>query len=423
MNNILLIIRREYLERVMRKSFILTTILTPLFMALLMMAPTLMLLFSSGETQNVAVIDRTGVIAQQLQSDETVKYVPVDMPIDSLRDNSRYDAILVIDRNAIADPSNSITYNAHGSTSLVTQGMIEDELNRAIEHIRLNSYDIDNLKQIMADIQTNVSLRTFDLDKTEGEETSPMLSYISGMITSLILYMFILMYGQMVMTSIIEEKNNRVLEVVVSSVKPSHLMFGKVIGIGAVAVTQVAIWAVLITAFSMWAMPPLVAMAGSAAAATGDPDTMAMLSALTNGGSMMGLFGWMTVFLIGGYLLYSSMFAAMGSAVDNIQDASQLTSFAIIPIVTGLVVAMSVMTNPNSTLAVWMSMIPFTSPMVMMARIPFGIPLWEILLSLAILAASVWAMVWLSAKIYRVGIFMYGKKPSIKEILRWARYK
>jgi ABC-2 type transport system permease protein len=421
MNNTLLIIRREYLERVMRKSFILTTILTPIFMVLLMVAPTLVMIFSNAEVQRVAVVDRTGVIARQLQSDESVKFVPVDLPADSLRNDNAYDAILVIERNAIDDPTTGITYSAHGSTPLATQQIVKDQIERVIEHVRLSNYKIDNLQQIIADVKANVVIRTFDLDKSDETETSPLLSYVIGAATSMILYMFIVLYGQMVMTSIIEEKSNRVLEVVVSSIKPSRLMLGKVLGIGAVALTQIAIWGVLIVGFSMWVMPSLVAMAGTAAA--GDAEAMAMLSAVSDAGGFAAIFGWMVLFLILGYLFYSALYAAIGSAVDNVQDASQLTVFTMIPILLGFVISMTVINDPGSTLAMWTSMIPFTSPMVMMARIPFGVPVWQILLSLVILVLSVWLVVQVAAKIYRVGIFMYGKKPSIKELVRWARYK
>jgi ABC-2 type transport system permease protein len=198
-------------------------------------------------------------------------------------------------------------------------------------------------------------------------------------------------------------------------------MLGKVLGIGAVALTQIAIWGVLIVGFSMWVMPSLVAMAGTAAA--GDAEAMAMLSAVSDAGGFAAIFGWMVLFLILGYLFYSALYAAIGSAVDNVQDASQLTVFTMIPILLGFVISMTVINDPGSTLAMWTSMIPFTSPMVMMARIPFGVPVWQILLSLVILVLSVWLVVQVAAKIYRVGIFMYGKKPSIKELVRWARYK
>ena len=226
------------------------------------------------------------------------------------------------------------------------------------------------------------------------------------------------MYGQMVMTSIIEEKNNRVLEIVVSSVKPSVLMAGKIIGVGLVAMTQILIWAGIVLSFTVWVMPSVISsVAGS------DADFAAVLSQLGNAGYVAMLFAYMILFLIGGYLFYASIYAAIGSAVDNIQDAGQLQMVAVLPILIGFILAPSVLNNPMSGVAFWASIIPFTSPMVMMARIPFGIPAWETILSLVLLYAAFIGLIWLAAKIYRVGIFMYGKKPTFSELIRWARYK
>lgn len=243
------------------------------------------------------------------------------------------------------------------------------------------------------------------------------------------------MYGQLVMTSIIEEKNNRVLELVVSSVKPFHLMLGKIFGVGLVAVVQIVIWGVLLCTMSAFLLPALlpsgvseqVAMfnAGTLATGTGtlDPELLSAISILSSVGYIAKLFGYILIFLIGGFLFYASIFAAIGSAVDNIQDASQLTSFAVIPIVIGIIIGMPAGEDPNSALAFWSSIIPFTSPMVMLMRIPFGIPAWETWLSIGLLYISFVVMVWIAAKIYRIGIFMYGKKPTIRDLIRWAKYK
>ena len=239
-----------------------------------------------------------------------------------------------------------------------------------------------------------------------------------GIVMMMILYMFILMYGQMVMTSIIEEKANRVLEVVVSSVKPYTLLMGKLLGIGCVALTQILIWAFIILAFTMWGLPAILSSASDM-----DSATLSLVLGIGNPAYIMKLFGCMTLFLVGGYLFYSSIYAAIGSSVDNIQDASQLTSFATMPIIIGLLLAFTVVNDPTSQLAFWTSVIPFTSPMVMMSRMPFGVAGWEIALSAVLLFVSVLFMIWLSAKIYRIGIFMYGKKPNIKDLVRWAKYK
>lgn len=410
-----IIVSREYLERVQRKSFIISTLLTPLLMLGLMMAPALFAILAGPENKTIAVIDRTdAMIARQLDNEGELNFKVVQGELAELIDNADYDAVLVIEADAVSRPS-AIKLYSHEAASMQTEGAISSQLENIIEDERIKAYDIDNLSQIMKEVKADVRLETFRISEGDTSETSSIISYIVGITTSLMLYMFIMLYGQMVMTSIIEEKNNRVLEIVVSSVKPNALMMGKIVGIGLVAVTQILIWGIILTACSIWLMP----LVSGAAQGAGGFD----LGVLGSPAYILELFGYITLFLIGGYLFYSSIYAAVGSAVDNIQDASQLVSIAVIPIIIGMVVSMSVVQNPASSLAVWTSMIPFTSPMVMMARIPFGIPAWQIWTSLALLYASFAGMVWLSAKIYRVGIFMYGKKPSFSELIRWARYK
>ena len=243
------------------------------------------------------------------------------------------------------------------------------------------------------------------------------------------LYMFILIYGQMVMTSIIEEKGNRVLEVVVTSVKPTRLMLGKIIGIGLVALSQILLWAAIVSVTAFLIVPALLPadlLAEGASNATitgGDAELIMMLRSLPPASTVSGYIVLMIIFLILGFLIYSSIFTAIGSAVDNIQDASQLSSLAVFPIVIGLIFAMVAASDPGGSIAFWASMFPLTSPMVMVARIPFGIPVWEIVLSLALLVAGLIFMAWIAGKIYRVGIFMYGKKPTLREIMRWISYK
>jgi ABC-2 type transport system permease protein len=420
LNHIFLIIRREFLERVARKSFIITTLLMPLIMVALMVVPTLIMVLTGPENKTIAVVDNSGVIAANLQDEEELKFVTVTEPVDSAKRNADYDAVLVLDDDVIDNPQNVLMFS-HGSLSIQTESEVRHQLESIIEDVRISNYNIDNLKTIMEDVKADVSLQTFDLDSNDEKSTSSMVSYMLGMLMMFMLYMFIMLYGQMVMTSIIEEKGNRVLEIVVSSVKPTHLMLGKILGIGAVAVTQIVIWALLVFAFMQFGMPALSDTMSSAAA--NDADLATIMALISDTGFIMSMFGYMILFLIGGYLFYSAIYAAIGSAVDNIQDASQLQSVAIAPIILSLILSTAVVADPNSTLATWLSIIPFTSPMVMMTRLPFGVNAWETIASLVVLYASTLAIVWLSAKIYRVGIFMYGKKPSYKELIRWARYK
>ncbi len=435
-SNISIIIGREFKERVAKKSFIVTTILMPVLMLAFMAAPALIMSLSSPENRTLAVIDNSGIVLPALveHQPENLVLVPTAEPLDSAIRSDRYNGVLVIGADVAASPKASLYM--HDASSVELESMLASRIEDAVRDQKLKSYNIDNLQQILDETETNVNLSTIRVDdKGEGESTSSFLSFGIGLFSTFILYMFLLMYGQMVMTSIIEEKSNRVLELVVSSVKPTQLMLGKILGVGLVAVVQVIIWAILLGAMSMIVMPMLVpdaVMSQVNALNAGTLDTASasvdvdMLQAISYFGSpvaILSIFGYLLLFLIGGFLFYASIFAAIGSAVDNIQDASQLQSFAVLPIILALVFSFTVAQEPNSTLAVWLSMIPFTSPMVMLCRIPFSIPGWEIAVSVAILYLSFLVMAWISGKIYRVGIFMYGKKPNIKDLIRWARYK
>ncbi len=390
----------------------------PLLMLALMFVPALVMIMAEPESKTIAVVDNSGIISNSLDGTKDLTFVLVNnADTESLKKNSDYDGILIIGSDLVDNPSNVQLYT-HSASSMETEGFITNQLSQAVRNVRLQKYDIDNLSQILADAKVNVKMSTYRLDSEEEKETSSTASYLIGLVMSMMLYMFLLIYGQMVMTSIIEEKNNRVLEVVVSSVKPKALMLGKILGICAVAITQILIWGVIISACSVWLMPLLTKSVPS-----DEMDLMVAVGQLGDLGYVLGMFGCLTLFLIGGFMLYSSMYAAIGSAVDNIQDASQLTSIVMVPIILAIIFSMAVAQDPNSSMAVWLSIIPFTSPMVMMARLPFGIPAWEIWVSLAVLYASFFVMVWLAAKIYRVGIFMYGKKPSVKDLVRWAQYK
>lgn len=432
-----IIIAREFLQRVTKKSFIITTILFPVLMIGLMIAPALIMAFSTTETKEIYVIDHSGIVAQNLKSSDEVSFVIADEGVsDTLRTHGNSYGVLFIGNNIVEKPGNVQLYTGEAS-SMAVERTITSQMEEIIKDEKLKQYNIENINEILRNVETTVTLQTFrtDSDNEESTSSSSMVSYAIGTLLSLVLYMFLLMYGQMVMTSIIEEKNNRVLEVMVSSVKPTQLMVGKILGIGSVAVTQIAIWGVLISSAVGILLPMLLPadiMAQATALNAGtldssasnvDADLLGVIAAAGNVAYIVKLFALMAAFLLGGFLFYASMFAAIGSAVDNIQDASQLQTAAIMPIIIALVISMSVATDPNSPLAFWTSLVPFTSPMIMMMRIPFGIATWEIALSLGILYISIIGMIWIAAKIYRVGIFMYGKKPSLKELIRWINYK
>ena len=438
-SNILLIIQREFNERVRKKTFILSTLITPILMIALMAAPALIMKYSRGEQKHIAVIDDSGVVAPHLESSDGIRFEPTDLPPETARrELTDLFGVLCIGRDILTNP-NDVQLYANASTSLSLETDITDQIAKILETEKLKAYDIKDLDRILAEVKTTVTMKTFRNDKSQEEDTQAQSSVAAtaiGYVLGFILYIFLLTYGSMVMQSVIEEKNSRVLEVMVSSVRPFDLMMGKILGVAAVAVVQILLWGLLVTVVGGVVMPRLLpadALAGvqamqqgmpDAASMSGlDPEMMQALATMTDLGYMLKIFGCLLLFVVGGYLLYSAMFAAVGSAVDNIQDASQLQMPITLPIILALLAMLAVIEDPNSQLSFWFSIIPFTSPVVMMARIPYDIPWWEIGLSLAVLYASFVGMVWLAAKIYRVGIFMYGKKPTLKELAKWVRYK
>ena len=436
MNKIRIIIAREFNERVRKKSFIITTILMPLLMLGLMAAPTLMMLFAKGDQKTLLVIDQSGVVTPQLESNDEVAFTPFTGSLDEARADENVFGVLWIGEDVVKTPSQVRLYT-NSSSSMTLEESIAAQIEDVVEAERLKLYNIDGLKEIMDNLQASVSMTTYRNDLSEGgedeEATSSMVAYLLGLVLGMMLYMFLIIYGSMVMTSVIEEKGSRVLDVLVSSVSPFQLMLGKILGVASVAVTQVAIWAVLVCGLGATVLPAMMpedmmqtveaVQAGQMTAleADLDADMLSALSFATDPAGLVAMFAWLLLFLIGGFLFYSAMFAAVGSSVDSIQDANQLQTPITMPIILALILAMSVFNDPNSSLAFWGSVIPFTSPIVMMARIPFGIPTWQIVLALVLLYISVVGMAWVAGKIYRVGIFMHGKKPSYKELWQWLR--
>lgn len=434
MNNLGIIIEREYMERVRKRSFLVTTLIMPIVMVILMGAPALIMLYNTPEHNVIGVLDNSGIVFSHLNSTELYDFVPVDKDPQAKVDAGEIDGYLIIPSDIQSSSSPVLNLYMDGAIPIELQSSVSSQINAAVENQKLLSYNIQNLPEIMDLVKTNVKINEVRLDKEEGESLESGLSFMIGIFMSFLLYILILMYGQMVMTSIIEEKNNRVLELVVSSIKPTQLMLGKITGIGLVAVTQIVIWGVVMSLISTMVLPafmPEEAVSQIAQMRAGTLDlnqvndftTLNALNVMTNVGFIIQLFFWLILFLIGGFLLYAAMFAAVGSAVDNVQDASQLQSFILVPIVLAIVVSASVGNAPNSPMAFWLSMIPFTSPMVMMSRLPAGIDPWQPWVSVAVLYVSFLFMVWFAGKIYRIGIFMYGKKPNIKDLIKWASYK
>lgn len=428
MNKTMLIVMREFSERVRKKSFIITTLLMPLLMIGLMLAPSLIMLYGKGSAKRVVVVDRSGLVAGALTSGdellfETLEGMSVADACTTYDDESDIFAILAIDDDVMTNPR-AVKLITNSSSSITIEEAITSQIENIVEREKLKAYDIEDLDRIMAEVDTHIDLETVknngtgDLDSMES--TSSGVNYILGLVLGMLLYMIIIIYGQMVMTSVIEEKNSRVIDVMVSSCSPFQIMMGKIAGVALVAVTQIAIWALLIIGASKFVVP---AIFPTEVAATSTGMMSAMIGTFSDAGYITMLFGYMLLFILGGFLFYASMFAASGSSVDSVQDAQQFNTIIMLPIILGIIVMMQVFNDPNSDMVFWFSIIPFTSPVVMMARIPFDIPAWEVILSLVILYASFVATVWIAAKIYRVGIFMHGKKPSFKELWQWIKMK
>lgn len=428
MRKIYLVVAREFMERARKKSFIVTTLLMPLFMIGMMVAPSLMMLYGGSEQKQVVVIDKTGFVAERMISSEEVVFstqnnITKEEACQIYNAESGIFGILYI--NEDVKESGSVQFITNSSSSLMLEELIQSQLKNIIEREKLKEdYDIDNLDQMLADVATPITLNTFENNGTGNEEemeiTSAGINYILGIVLGMLLYMVIIIYGQMVLTSVVEEKSSRVLDVMVTSCSPFQLMMGKILGIATVALTQIAIWAVLVIAASKFLIPALFS---ADIAATSDMMLQGVMGTLGDTGYITMLFAYLALFILGGFLLYASLYAAAGSAVDSVQDGQQFNTIIMMPIILAMIVMMSVFNDPNSPIAFWASMIPFTSPIVMIARIPFGIPTWEIVVSLVVLYLSFVLTTWLSAKIYRIGIFMHGKRPSWSELAKWIKMK
>ncbi len=440
MSQVGIIIGREFNERVRKKSFILTTLLVPLFMVALMVIPSLIMLYSGGDTKEIGVLDESGLILPALESNEELVFVPLEGSLEeALQDQNRFGVLWI--GEDVLENNNNVKLYTNSSSSMMLEENLEGQIEEVIEQKKLESYEIENLKEIMAHIETDISLQSFRNDPEGGEQSQSVgASFIISYILAFVLYMFLILYGQMVMQAVVEEKSSRVLDVLVTSARPFQLMVGKILGIAAVAVVQIAIWGVVIFGLGSLGSSLLMSevlsaeemtqltelQAGTLDTSTVDPEVLSdiqLFATFTDFGYLATIFLYLVLFLVGGYLLYSAMFAAVGAAVDNMTDAGQLTTPIMMPIILGLLIMLVVMNDPNSSVAFWFSIIPFTSPIVMMARIPAGIPTWEPVLSLVVLYLTILATIWLAAKIYRVGILLHGKKPSLKELWKWISYK
>ena len=428
MNKIGIIIAREFTERARKKSFIVTTLLMPLFMIGMMVAPSLVMLYGGSEQKQVVVLDPSGIVGSRLESSQEVVFT-LEKDISKEEACRKYDAesgifgILYIAEDV--SQSGNVQFITNASSSLMLEELISSQIKGIIEQEKLKErYNIDNLDQMLQDVATPILLNTFENNGTGNEEemesTSSGINYILGILLGMMLYMIIIVYGQMVLTSVVEEKSSRVIDVMVTSCSPFQLMMGKILGIATVALTQIAIWAVLIIAASRFLIPSIFS---ADVVASSDMMMQGVIGTLGDTGYIAQLFVYLALFILGGFLLYASLYAAAGSAVDSVQDGQQFNTIIMMPIILSIIVMMTVFNDPNSPIAFWASVIPFTSPIVMIARIPFGIPTWEIVTSIVVLYLSFLLTTWLAAKIYRIGIFMHGKRPSWRELASWLKIK
>ncbi len=440
-----LVMGREFSIRVKKKSFIITTIVTPILFAALMIVPSLIMTMDlDSETDRIMVVDRSGIVAQNLESNADIEYViSEDMDIEALKkDIDNLDIYALIQISEL-DSTNNVVVDAYAPKQ-INAGVsdeIEGDINDIIEKYKLSRYDIENFDKILADINSGIALNTYILG-ADGEERESMVGVNMGIsfVMGFIIYMFVVMFGQMVMTSVINEKSNKIVEVIVSSVKPFDLMIGKIIGVASVALTQFLIWVVLTgvlvlgtTAFmgpevaDPQATEQMMSMSGMDPAMMEDLSDSNMVSKMLNVVKEINIpliLGSFLIYFILGYLLYASMFAAIGSAMDNEADSQQLVLPVTIPLIIGLLIMMQTFQNPDSALSFWASMIPFTSPMVMLARIPFDgcVQTWELLLSIGILLVTFLVVVYFAGKVYRIGILMRGTKYSWKDLYKWLKY-
>ena len=452
-----IVINHEYMTRVRKKSFILTTLITPLALGLLICVPALIMVFTGQEDQKVKVIDESGIVAPYFENSEHTTYVMGEPgeTLDGLKDRfDELDYYAIVGISPLDEKGDVfVTSYSKEPLNMDLKSSINRVVNKAVEDRKLAQYDIQDLDVILADVKTDIKVNAMTLTSDgDAKEDSVEIYMVLAYLMSFLIYMFVFIFGSMVMRSVIDEKSSRVVEVIVSSVKSVELMMGKIIGVALVALTQFFIWIaltlIIVMAVNTIAGPKLmqnmggveqiVAMTGEdgnispadmaaiaqSSGETGDAAGVMKILGQIKDLDWLYIIGCFLVYFLLGYLLYASMFAAIGAAVDNEADTNQLQLPITIPLIIGLFIMLHTFEHPNSALSVWTSIIPWTSPMVMLARIPFGVvPTWQLLLSIFLLLVTFLATAWVSAKIYKIGILTYGKKSTFKDLIKWMKIK
>ncbi len=436
MNHLSLIIKREYLTKVKNRAFIIMTFLSPLIMVALISLVGYLSQLNNDKVRTISVLDESGLFANQFEDDDDLKFetlsaVSLEEAKKNTQESEVYGLLYIPNNKNIDTLAKSITFYSEDSPTISVINDIERAIRKKANSLKLeeNDFDADEIAALRVDVATH--LETFD-----GEETSELSSILRlafGGIAGYLLFMFIIIYGNMIMRSVIEEKTSRIIEVIISSVKPIKLLLGKIIGTSLAGITQFAVWVILLGALSL----AVTLIFGIDTSAMQAEQIQAAMQA--GGGDMedyitraylefeklpiANLIIMFLLFFIGGYLLYASLYAAIGAAVDSETDTQQFMVPILIPLILAVYVGVfTVIEDPHGTVSQVFSFIPLTSPVVMLMRIPFGVPLWQQILSVVILFATFMGTVWFASKIYRVGILMYGKKASYKEIIKWLKY-
>ncbi|MFC2107407.1 ABC transporter permease [Bacteroidota bacterium] len=446
MHKIMLIIRREYLSRVKKRSFIIMTFLGPILMATVFILPIILSQMSEDANKNVLVLDETGLFYGKFQDADNVSYEYVVNDLESAKGNMKSQgdyALLYIPRTHLALPAAAILYSSK-QPSLTIKSYIRGVMKKEVEAKKLQASGID--PDLIKSTQTSIKIDTIRIDdKGEEEESFTEVSMGLGIFASILIYMFIFIFGAQVMRGVIEEKTNRIVEIIVSSVKPFQLMMGKILGIALVGLTQFVLWTILTFAIvsvftlayssdkpkeniehiisdqsqNIFESPNKITEEEVQIEESKSTQIFEIIDSIN---FTVMIFSFIFYFL-GGYLLYAALFAAVGSAIDTESDTQQFMMPITIPLILSIIIAQVIVQNPDSSMAFWFSIIPLTSPVVMMVRIPFGVPLFDLYLSMGLLILGFLGTTWLAAKIYRTGILMYGKKVTYRELWKWIRYK
>lgn len=440
MNNLSIILKREYLTRVKKRSFLIITFLGPLLFAALMIAPSLLMLKSDTMETNktIAVLDETDWFNGKFENTDvnTFVYTETDENIDSLKKfvlEGIYDAVLYVPATELSVPTNAKLYS-NKQIPMSLNSYIKSVMKQEVEHRKLLAHGID--PKIVKSVNTSINISTIRMDSEEGEKTSyAELESVIGLFLAIVIYFVIFLFSNQVLRGVIEEKSNRIVEVIISSVKPFELMMGKILGIALVGLTQFVLWIILTLGIYLVASgvilgPEIISPSGTVMTeeisqiveTNQGQDVMLEVVNMIQTINFKAILISFLLYFVFGFFLYAAVFAAVGGMVDNETDSNQFITIVTIPLILAIVCSTAVINNPDSGLSMWLSMIPFTSPISMMIRIPFGVPYWQIIASLLILIITFVFITWIAAKIYRTGILMYGKKPSWKEIWKWLRY-